>query len=582
MIIKALVDYYEALAEQGRIAQTGWCNAKISYALNISKSGELLNVIPLFISEQRGKKTVFIPQNIKMPEGVKRTSGISAQFLWNNAQYMLGLPKDSNEEHARKCFLATAEKANLILKNSSGEKAIAIKQFYSKWNPKDCKNNSVLQPYLAELLGSCNITIFVENDNVISDLEIKQAWEDYCNKVSDGEKRCCAITGRADVIARLHPNIKGVRGAHSSGAALVSFNAPAFESYGHKQGDNANIGEYAAFAYTTALNSLLSDSNHCTRIGDTTIVFWAEHANEGCALLFGEALENINEINEDDLKAVFKNINEGKAFEFCNALINPSNKFFVLGLSPNAARLSVRFFMANTFGFFMNNFARYCNELAIDKPAYDNKQQLAIWQILAETANKKSKDKAASPLLTGAVLRSILNGSRYPLALYQNIILRVKSDQDDPDKYIYKVNRIKSAIIKAFLLRNVQEKGEFTVSLDLERKSAPYILGRLFAVLEQLQEEANPGINSTIKDRYFNSACATPGIIFPVLLKLSESHQKKILGNKGLSIKIKKTITELLGEINHIPSRLSLIDQGEFILGYYHQVQNRFKKKEEK
>ena len=206
---------------------------------------------------------------------------------------------------------------------------------------------------------------------------------------------------------------------------------------------------------------------------------------------------------------------------------------------------------------------------------------------MQETANKNSKDKAASPLLAGAVLRSILSGIKYPEALYQNTILRAKADQDNPDKNITKISRIKAAIIKACLLRNYKNNEEVvTVALNEECKKVPYVLGRLFAVLEDLQEKANPGINSTIKDRYFNSACATPSVTFPLLTKLANTHLKKISAQRGTVIYFEKLIGELMNKLevdnNAMPARLSLPEQGEFVLGYYHQVQKRFEKREEK
>lgn len=228
----------------------------------------------------------------------------------------------------------------------------------------------------------------------------------------------------------------------------------------------------------------------------------------------------------------------------------------------------------------MQNITCFYQRLEIVKPSYDKKETLPLWQILQETANKNSKDKSATTLLVGSVMRSFLSGSELPVALFQNIILRVKADQDNPDKFISKVSRIKAAIIKAYLIRN--EKRDVTVGLEFTRKNKAYILGRLFAVLEHLQESANPGINSTIKDRYFNAACATPGIIFPVLMRLARSHQKKLSAQKGMVISFEKDITHLLCAIDEMPNRLALVEQGEFILGYYHQLQYRYTKKEEK
>ena len=515
-----------------------------------------------------------------MPEGTKRSSGVAAQFLWDNARYILGIDEKGKEVRAKQCFLATREKTEQVLQNANGKITTAIKNFFSTWNPDTANENKILQPYIEELLGGANITFIIESQYAHEDEEVIAAWNDYRASQSGDIKAVCMVTGLKAPIARLHPNIKGVRGAQSSGAALISFNAPSFESYGHEQGMNAAIGEYAAFAYTTALNMMLTDRRHYTQIGDTTIVFWAEDDLEDNTDFFDEFINDKIEIKQEDLRILFENISSGNPVLFNEKLLQPDNKFYILGLSPNAARISVRFFLANTFGYFLKNIALFYQQLEIIKPSYDTKEILPLWQLLQETANKNSKDKSATPLLAGAVMRSFLSGSDLPFALFQNIILRVKADQDNPDKFISKVSRIKAAIIKAFLLRN--EKRDVKVGLDFARKNTPYILGRLFAVLEHLQESANPGINSTIKDRYFNAACATPGIIFPVLMRLARSHQKKISAQKGLVISFEKEITELLGTVDEIPKRLALVEQGEFILGYYHQLQYRYTKKEEK
>lgn len=589
MILQALVDYYEALAAQGRVAKPGWGIAKISYALNLDKQGRLLNLISLKLTKQKGKKAVEVPQNILLPEATKRTAGVAAQFLWDNAKYVLGLDASGKAERSKQCFDAMAQKCQEILAAAVGEKAAALKAFFAGWQPEAAHENALLQPYMEDLLSSANLMFKVEGESVEQDEEIRKAWDAYkSQQASDTAQGICLVTGKKAPVARLHPNIKGLYGAQSSGAALVAFNALAYESYEHKQGDNAPVSEYAAFAYTTALNTLLASERNYLRIGEMTVVFWAEGADEDNEDVFGDIFSSENKIIEDaDLQGFFEKVSQGQAFSVKDYLVKPENKFYILGLSPNAARISVRFFFADTFGDFIRNYEQYFREFEIIKPSFDNRVNVPLWQILQETANKNSKDKAASPLLAGAVLRSILSGIKYPEALYQNTILRTKADQDNPDKNITKISRIKAAIIKACLLRNYKNNEEVvTVALNEECKKVPYVLGRLFAVLEDLQEKANPGINSTIKDRYFNSACATPSVTFPLLTKLANTHLKKISAQKGTVIYFEKLIGELMNKLevenNAMPARLSLPEQGEFVLGYYHQVQKRFEKKEEK
>lgn len=589
MILQALVDYYEALAAKGRVAKPGWGIAKISYALNLDKQGRLLNVISLKLTKQKGKKVVEVPQNILLPEATKRTAGVAAQFLWDNAKYVLGLDASGKAERSKQCFEAMAQKCQEILADAVGEKAAALKAFFASWQPETAHENALLQSYMDDLLSSANLMFKVEGESVEQDEEIRKAWDAYkSQQASDTVQGICLVTGKKAPVARLHTKIKGLYGAKSSGAALVAFNALAYESYEHKQGDNAPVSEYAAFAYTTALNTLLASERNYLRIGEMTVVFWAEGADADNEDVFGDVFSSENKIIEDDdLQGFFEKVSRGQSFSVKDYLVKPENKFYILGLSPNAARIAVRFFLVDTFGDFIKNYEQYFREFEIIKPSFDNRVNVPLWQILQETANKNSKDKAASPLLAGAVLRSILSGIKYPEALYQNTILRAKADQDNPDKNITKISRIKAAIIKACLLRNYKNNEEVvTVALNEECKKVPYVLGRLFAVLEDLQEKANPGINSTIKDRYFNSACATPSVTFPLLTKLANTHLKKISAQKGTVIYFEKLIGELMNKLevenNAMPARLSLPEQGEFVLGYYHQVQKRFEKKEEK
>ena len=583
MILHALVDYYEALAAKGKVAKPGWGTAKISYALNIDKQGRLLNLFSLKIPRQKGKKTVEVPQNILLPEAPKRTSDIEAQFLWDNAKYVLGLDVSGKASRSKKCFETMVQKCQEILADAVGEKATALKAFFATWKPELAYENILLQPYMEDLLGSANLMFKVDGESVEQDEEIKRAWDSYkSQQATNVAKGICLVTGKTAPVARLHPNIKGLYGAKSSGASFVAFNAPAYESYEHKQGDNAPVSEYAAFAYTTALNTLLSNDRNYLRIGDMTVVFWAEGVDEDNEDVFGDIFSSANEIVKDeDINGFFEKVRAGKPFEISDFTVKPDNKFYILGLSPNAARISVRFFFINTFGDFIKNYEKYFREFEIIKPVFDNRVSIPLWQILQETANKNSKDKAASPLLAVAVLRSILSGTKYPEALYQNTILRAKADQDNPDKNITKISRIKAAIMKACLIRNYKYNEEvITVALNKECKKVPYVLGRLFAVFEDLQKKANPGINSTIKDRYFNSACANPSMTFPLLTKLANTHLKKISSSKGTVKDFEKLIGELMNKIeienNAMPDRLSLPEQGEFVLGYYHQ------KKEEK
>lgn len=412
-----------------------------------------------------------------------------------------------------------------------------------------------------------------------TDKDIRAAWQSaFDTSDADAETARCLITGKEAGIARIHPAIKGVMGAQAAGAALVSFNAPAFCSYGHEQGANAPVSEYAAFAYTTALNLLLADRNCCQRIGDTTIVCWAENAApaySNAMLMFFCGGAEARGVSESDLAAALKALSQGRPVSFLDDKLDPNQNFYVLGISPNAARLSVRFFLRNSFGQFAKNLQDHADRLSITRPAFDKRENLSVWALAQETVNQKSRDKNPSPQLVGDLLRAILTGGPYPATLLNGVTLRIRAERE--------VTRGRAAILKAYYLRNYPtelNKEVFTVSLN-ESSNVPYVLGRLFSVLETIQSVANPGINATIKDRYFNSACATPATAFPTLVKLAQKHLQKM--STPNEVHFSKQLTELMAQLPEtgFPARLSLPEQGAFEIGYYHQTQKRYAKKNE-
>ena len=588
MILQALTEYYEAMAKKYEISKLGWCKAKVSFALNINEKGELLNIVPLKINKQNGKKTVEEPQVFEVPEQSKRAVGVIPQFLCDNSSYILGIDSKGKPDRSAKCFEASRDYHKKILADCNNVFAKAILLFFECWNPKLAADNSILKIYKDEILSNSNIVFMMDGLYYAHDNnELKKTWDSFYVNNKNGLNRQCLVTGQKASIARLHASIKGVFGAQPMGSSLVSFNASAYESYGHdgEQGLNSPVSEYAAFAYTTALNKLLADREHKKIVGDTTIVYWSEtgekeYENVFNALGFGEETG----LTDYDLDAVFTKIAKGEQIEINNVLLDGEKKFYVLGLAPNAARLSVRFFLVNKFGNFVANLKKHYDQLNIVKPSYDKWENLPLWVLLQETINKNSRNKAASPLLAGAVTRAVLAGMPYPALLMQSVLLRIRADQDDADKHAYKINRARAAIVKACLLRNYNLEEVITVSLNEQSSNTAYVLGRLFAVLEAVQEVANPGINTTIKNRYFNSACATPSVVFPILLKLSNHHLRKI--ERGLGVYYEKQIGELQNKIamneHPLPMHMRLEEQGIFILGYYHQTQKRFEKKGDK
>ena len=583
MILQALTAYYEQLLRQGKIAAPGWDgHFKVSYELRLNDAGQLVDVVDLRVSETKGKKTVLAPRAMRVPARKSRTSGVVAQFLCDNPSYLLGADEKGNPERAVECFKACAKLHHAILDGVDSPAARALLAYFDSWDPAQAATHPLLAEQWKEITGNANLIFGYEaadhsHSFVNDDPAIQNAWQAHYNdRSADSDMGQCLITGKYAPIERIHPLINGVPGAKSSGAALVSFNAPAFCSYGHEQGENAPVSEYAAFAYTTALNLLIADRNHCKRVGDTTIVCWAESAEpayQDAFSLFLFGAEEASGIEEADVQAALRRLAAGQTVPFLEKELAPDQHFYVLGLALNAARLSVRFFLRDTFGTFARNLQKHADALEITRPAYDNRKTLSVWALAMETVNRKERSPSPAPQLAGDLLRAVLTGGRYPATLLNGVTMRIRAEQD--------VTRGRAAILKAYYLRNSPtdlNKEVFTVSLN-ETTNVPYILGRLFSVLEAVQSDANPGINTTIKDRYFNSACATPVLVFPTLLKLAQKHLQKL--PDGKAVFYNKQITELAALVpeSGFPARLSLPDQGKFEIGYYHQTQKRFEKK---
>ena len=585
MILQALTAYYEQLLRLGEIAAPGWDgHFKVSYELRLNDAGQLLDVIDLRTSETKGKKTVIVPRELRVPAHVKRTAGVSANFLCDNSAYLLGADEKGKPERSKQCFEACAALHHKLLDGVDSPAAKAMLAYFDHWDPAQAAEHPLLAPVWKDLAGSANLIFGYEAADhshilVNDDPAVQAAWQaHYGAATADAATVQCLITGKEAPATLVHPAIKGVMGAQSSGAALVSFNAPAFCSYGHEQGENAPVSEYAAFAYTTALNRLIADRDHCKRVGDTTIVCWAENAEpvyQDAMSMFLFGADESTGIQEADVSAALKRLAAGQTVPFLDKELAPDQHFYVLGLAPNAARLSVRFFLRDTFGAFAQNLQKHADALEIIRPAYDKHETLSVWALAMETVNRNERSPSPAPQLAGDLLRAVLTGGRYPATLLNGVTLRIRAEQE--------VTRGRAAILKAYYLRNYPtelNKEIFTVSLN-ESTNVPYILGRLFSVLEAVQSDANPGINATIKDRYFNSACATPALVFPTLVKLAQKHLQKL--PDGRAVFYNKQITELMALVpeSGYPTRLSLPDQGKFEIGYYHQTQKRFTKKNE-
>lgn len=581
MILQALTRYYEVLAREEKVSRKGWCTAKVSYAVNLSKEGKIKNIFCLKEEDIRGKKKIIVPKAMQVPEMVPRSSGVSANFLCDNAKYFLGIDREMDDNNkkcrALECFHAAREKHLLLLDGVKGEMAQAIRLYFENWKPEKAAENEEIKEIWDDLTDGGNLVFCMEMKRAQEDDDIRNMWEESQKQSGEETEGICLVTGEKAPIARIHKTIKGVPGAQSSGAALVSFNAQAFESYGKEQSYNAPVGKYAEFAYTTALNYLLSKREYTFLLGDTMMVFWAEKGEEIYQKTFLEFLNPVED-NEDKLKDIFEKLKKGKPLIVENINLNSDETFYILGLAPNAARLSIRLFYRDSFGNILENISKHYKRMEIIRPAWETREYLGIWQMMWETVNQKAKDKKPVSNMASMVMQAIISGGRYPASLYTDTLIRIKAEQG-------KVSWGRAGIIKAYLIKNCNWKeGENYMGLNETSEETAYVLGRLFSVLECIQIEANPGIKATIRDRYFNAACATPALVFPILIKLKNSHIKKIEREKESAKRhYENLLMEIIGKLGEeYPKRLSLEEQGKFTIGYYHQMQKKYEKKGEK
>lgn len=581
MILQALVSYYEDLLKLGKISAPGWEKSKISFGLNLDDTGKVTGLLPLKVTRENGKKTVEVPRLMEVPQPVKRSSGVRSNFLCDNSSYIMGSDEKGKKEKSLQCFEACRDLHHKILDTVQTPVAQAVLKYFDSWKPEDYMKYPFLEEYRKDIMSGVNILLYVNRRPVLEDEKIRQAWQEYYDQSGDKLRGICSVTGEETELANLHPVIKGVAGGQAMGTSLVSFNAPAFCSYEKEQGANAPVGEYAAFAYGAALNELLRDREHTKLLGDTTVVYWAQGGERIYQKVTSAALFGVEEegITDQDLSAIFGKLSRGDVIQIDEQVLQMDRHFYVLGLAPNAARLVVRFFYMDSFGNMLRNIAAHYDRLKIIRPQNDKFENIPIWRLVAETVNKNAKNKSPTPQMSADTLQAVLTGGRYPASLLNHTMIRIRAERE--------VTHGRAAIIKAFYLKNInndcrKEDGILEKELNENSTNVPYTLGRLFAVLEHLQQEANPGINATIKDKYFNAAASTPAQIFPTLINLAQKHLRK-LKSEGQKIYFDREIGRLAVIIGtEYPTRLNLAKQGAFQLGYYCQTQKRYQKKEER
>lgn len=579
MILQALNDYYRRKCDDPdpaqRLPMFGLEQKEIPFLLEIGPEGELLQLRDT--RELNGKKKM--ARVFRVPMGIKKTSGVAANLLWDTLEYVLGVdtkgkPERVAEQHA--AFRARIAALPEAAREDAGIQAVT--HFLDHIDRAQLER----QPAWADALESNAVLSF----RLQGDLDLvcqRPAVVNAALNVSTGDdapQAMCLVTGEQASVERLHASIKGVWGAQTSGANIVSFNARAFESYGktERQGENAPVSRAAAFAYTTALNHLLrKDSSQRIQVGDASTVFWAERDSDfetAAADIFGDPPKDDPDCGTRAVQAVLDAVHSGKW-----GTSDENTRFYVLGLAPNAARISIRFYHCVTLRELGQRIAQHFEDLSLARGPYDP-QYPSLFRLLAAVAVQNKADNIP-PNLGGSIVDAIFSGvnTPYPSLWLNAAVGRCRAEQN--------VNYLRAAAIKACLNRqmryaqlsspNPSLEQEFLPMLDFSNPNPAYRLGRLFAVLEKIQEEASPGLNATIRDRYYGAASSTPVAVFTTLLRLKNAHLKKLM--PGRVAGFEKLLGEVLGPVTDFPKHLPLPDQGRFALGYYHQRQDFFTKK---
>lgn len=578
MILQALHQYFQRKqSSEENALPRGYQKKSLSFVIVLDEQGQFCGFRDC--RELLGKKKagrVFL-----VPREVKRSSGIKANLLWDNLEYVLGYDMKqsgkSADKHAE--FIATIRR---FFERPGIDMGIdAVLAFLERGDfamlfadalwPEIVKDNGFISFHLAQDRG---LTLVSDRDRVRARIEEKAQVDP-----GEGEKVRCLVTGNMDYPVNLHTAIKGVYGAQSSGGNIVSFNCAAFESYEKTQGGNAPVGKEAEYGYTTALNNLLGrDSTQRVQVGDASTVFWAaqSHVMEGYfAQFFNDSGGDESEQDNELIKALYTAPHTGKE----PVMEEDMTPFYILGLSPNAARIAIRFWYEGTVGETVRHIKQHFADCRVAhgprEPGY-----LSIFRLLVSTASL-GKSENINPNLAGAMARAIFLGLPYPRSLLSAVLSRVKAEQAN-DKWP-NVSYARVSLIKAVLVREKRFYGknikEVDMSLDKTNDNPGYLLGRLFAVLEKIQEDANPGLNATIRDRFYGAASATPAAVFPRLLKLKNHHLAKMEQASWVTAH-EKRVGEIMEKLEKFPNHLGLDDQGRFAVGYYHQRNDFYKSKE--
>lgn len=566
MILQALADYYrrKRAQEPGSLPDPGFERRPIDFAIVLAADGRFLRLQDL--RDRDGKRLT--GRATRVPQAVKRTAGVAANLLWDNAGYVLGYDAKDNAERAAQQAAAFIARIRSAFPDPTVDPAIGAVLAFLEGDPLAAVQADPHWPELRESGGTVTFQLRDDPALVVERPAVRATLAEAAAS-EEGAPGLCLVSGTTDTVTRLHHPIKGVYGSKTTGGDIVSFNLDAFTSYGKQQGANAPVGARAAFAYTTALNHLLRwGSEQRLVVADTTLAFWSEEGGE-MESFFTAALGDDPDRHTRAVAAVFAAYHTG-------APPRPDDRqrFYVLGLAPNAARLAVRLWQRSTTRELGMRIRHHFELLQIDHGDHSS-DHLPIRRLLRAIAVRQ-EDANIPPNLAGDTLRAILAGLPYPHSLLSAAVRRNRVEQT--------VDHPRAALIKACLNRQMEytqsTEKELTMGLDEDNHNIGYRLGRLFLLLEQAQAAAI-GSKRTLRERYFAVASTNPAAVFPRLLRMYNHYAAKLRDEKpGLYRVLDKAVTEVIEAVRDFPVTLSLEDQGRFAVGYYHQRQKFFTKKE--
>lgn len=587
MLINALCDYYDVLASMNKTLPPGYSYVKIHFLICLTTDGIIDEIVDIRKDGKTPKEYLF-PLRTEKP-------GIESNIVEHRGKYIFGLNYDKKEDvftdvdktdKAKISHTAFKKKNTEFFKDLDSEIITAYKLFLKKWIPEKEFNNKELYK-IKDSYENAGFAFCLSghvNELLQDDFILKQKWETA--NPDDGAEASyeqCAVYGENKKIAKLHNKIKGLRGGSTTGSVLVGYNNQCDCSYGNEQAFNSNISLEAMKKYTESLNYLLGNTGNNTVIDDITLIFWSMDGSKKADDLFSSFCFGSGETDSEETEQIIKELlqdvrNAGVMKNKIREIngIDEKSEYYVVGLKPNVSRISIKFIYRKSFGEMLERIASFQNDLMIDDKRI---KPVELWQIKNELKPTSNDKEIANPGLISKLLESILIGKMLPDYLLENIIRRVKTDRDTLKRK--QLSDIRVGIIKGYINRQNRLQGkeeEIKMSLDTDNKDPAYLSGRLFAIYEKIQKDAAPGIDRTIKDTYFSSACSKPAIIIPKLSKLSNYHMGKI--KPEYKNYYNNMIEEIIDKIDgEFPETLSLTEQGKFIVGYYQQNKYLYTKK---